>query len=114
MVPARAIIDGLEDNRGRVAAFGIARASGLKSWSAALTVKRDRPPRENGPMTTVALVSIEIRRMVGSPLACSCCRASSSKIASVSAIFLRNGATHSFRRMRNPSEWPEGRLQAAP
>ena len=48
---------------GRKMPKGVSVASGLKSWSAALVLVRLRPRRENGPMLTVALASIEIRRV---------------------------------------------------
>ena len=49
---------------------GVSVASGLKSWSAALVLVRLRPRRENGPILTVALASIEIRRVSSARSAC--------------------------------------------
>ena len=76
---------------GRKMPKGVSVASGLKSWSAALVLVRLRPRRENGPMLTVALASIEIRRVSSARSASGLTRFSCSKMASVCLTFFGGG-----------------------
>ena len=81
---------------GRKMPKGVNVASGLKSWSAAFVLVRLLPRRENGPILTVALASIEIRRVSSARSACGLTTFSCSKIASV-CLTLFGGGT-----------WPPG------
>ena len=58
-----------------------------KSWSQAFVSTRFFPPREKGPILTVALASNDSQFIVGSSTASPLTNASCLKIASVSGIF---------------------------
>jgi hypothetical protein len=77
---------------GRKMPKGVNVAVGLKSWSAALVLVRLLPRRENGPIWTVALASIEIRRMSSARSASGLTSFSGSKMASVCLTFFGGGS----------------------
>ena len=76
---------------GRKIPNGVSVASGLKSWSAALVPIRLLPPREKGPILTVALASIDTRRVSSARSAWALTCFTCSKMASVSLTFFAGG-----------------------
>src|SRR6266508_1891687 len=73
---------------------GVTVADGLKSWSQAAVSVRLLPPRAKGPTFTVALASMEMRKVSGAASAAAFISLTCSKIASGSGIFFW---VHSWR-----------------